>query len=84
MLESIIDLYDRDVSEVMVHRKNMETLDAEQPPAAIIEAVINSTHTRLPLWKENSDNIVGVLHAKTCYALSVPQAMTRRKWTYRR
>ena len=64
MLGSILDLSNVAVSEVMVHRKNIEMIDAGQPPSAIIQQAISSRHTRLPLWRDDADNIVGVLHAK--------------------
>jgi len=64
MLRSILDLADIDVEEIMVHRKNVATIDASQPIDKIVEEVLSSPYTRLPLWRDDSDNIVGVLHAK--------------------
>lgn len=64
MMGSILDLSDVTVADVMIHRKSMVVIDADRPPAEIVETVLGSRHTRLPLWRENPDNIVGVLHAK--------------------
>jgi len=64
MLGSILDLADVEVSEIMVHRKNMEMIDADQPPSQIVEQVVASSHTRIPLWRGEPENIVGVMHAK--------------------
>ncbi|CAA7616118.1 putative Mg2+ and Co2+ transporter CorB [Candidatus Terasakiella magnetica] len=64
MLRSILELSDVEVGQVMTHRRNAVTIDAGQPPAAILEQVVNSPFTRLPLWKDDPDNIVGVIHAK--------------------
>ena len=64
MLGGVLDLSEMDVSQIMVHRKNMSMLDAELPPRELIEAVLEDPHTRLPLYRGDSDNIVGVLHAK--------------------
>jgi len=64
MLRSILDLADVDVEEVMVHRKNVNMIDVAQSIEQIVEEVLSSPHTRIPLWKDNPDNIVGVLHAK--------------------
>ncbi|MCC7260633.1 MAG: HlyC/CorC family transporter [Alphaproteobacteria bacterium] len=64
MLGSILDLGDVWVGEIMVHRKKMVTVNAGQTPAKIVEAVLGSPHTRVPLWKDNPDNIVGVVHVK--------------------
>ncbi len=64
MLDSILDLGDVEVGEIMVHRRNMLMLDADQPPARIVEQVTSSPYTRFPLWRDETDNIIGVLHAK--------------------
>ncbi|MGQ9365615.1 HlyC/CorC family transporter [Azospirillum sp. ST 5-10] len=64
MLRSILDLAEVEVSEIMTHRRNVVMIDASQPPARIADEVLASPFTRLPLWKDETDNIVGVLHAK--------------------
>ncbi|WP_282604232.1 HlyC/CorC family transporter [Pelagibius sp. Alg239-R121] len=64
MLRSILDLGDVEVEEIMTHRKNVVAIDVDQPPAKIVDDVLTSPYTRLPLWQGDSDNIVGVLHAK--------------------
>jgi Mg2+/Co2+ transporter CorB len=48
----------------MTHRKNVVAIDVDQPQDKIIEAVLESPYTRLPLWRDDPDNFVGVLHAK--------------------
>src|SRR5262245_8087513 len=52
------------VSDVMVHRTRMVTVNADDPPEEIVDAVLKSEFTRIPLWRERSENIVGILHAK--------------------
>ena len=64
MLHSILDLNDVIVGDIMVHRSNLALIDADQPPEKIVQAVIESAYTRLPLWRGDQDNIIGVLHAK--------------------
>jgi Mg2+/Co2+ transporter CorB len=64
MLRSILDLADVAVEEIMIHRRNMVTIDADLPPEQILKEVLDSPYTRLPLWRGTKDNIVGVLHAK--------------------
>ena len=64
MLRSILDLADVEVSEIMTHRRNVRMLDAGAPLAELLEQVLDSPFTRLPLYKGESDNIVGVLHVK--------------------
>jgi Mg2+/Co2+ transporter CorB len=64
MFGGILDLRDLVVSDVMVHRTNMITLDADDKAEDLVNAVIASPVTRLPLWRGNPENIIGVLHVK--------------------
>ena len=64
MLDSILDLKEVDVSEIMVHRRDMAMVDANQPNDEIIRQVMESPYTRVPLWRDDPENIIGVLHAK--------------------
>jgi Mg2+/Co2+ transporter CorB len=64
MLLSILDLADVDVEDIMIHRKSVEMINGEQKMEDIVQEVLKSSHTRLPVWKDNSDNIIGVIHAK--------------------
>lgn len=64
MLGGVLDLRELTVDDVMVHRKNLVMLDIEQPPAELVEAALTSPHTRLPLYQDDAENIVGVLHAR--------------------
>jgi Mg2+/Co2+ transporter CorB len=65
MLSSILDLAEVTVGEVMTHRRQMVTIDADLPSADIVESVLASPFTRLPLWRDEPDNVIGVLHAKS-------------------
>lgn len=64
MLGGVLDLGHREVSEIMTHRRNMETVDANASPEDIIKHVMESNHTRIPIWRDNPDNIIGILHAQ--------------------
>lgn len=64
MLKSILDLGSVQVCDIMVHRKNVTMIDLSRSPQEIVDQVLSSPFTRLPLWQENSDNIVGIIHAK--------------------
>ena len=64
MLRSILDLADVTVGEVMTHRKNLATIDADQPAVDIVKQITASQYSRLPLWRDTPENIVGVLHSK--------------------
>lgn len=64
MLHSILDLDEVPVSDIMVHRRNMTMIDADQPISAMVAEALQSPHTRIPLYRGQPDNIIGVLHAK--------------------
>ena len=64
MLRSILDLADVWVEEIMTHRSNMVSVNADDPPAKIVKEILSSPYTRFPLWRQDNDNIIGVLHAK--------------------
>ena len=68
MLGGVLDLGDLDVGDIMVHRTKMESVDIEEPSAKIIADVLKSQFTRVPLWRENPENIVGVLNTKDLLA----------------
>jgi len=64
MFGGLLDLRELEVSDVMVHRTKMVTVNADEPPEAVVNAVIAAPVTRLPLWRGTPENIVGVLHVK--------------------
>ena len=64
MFGGVLDLRDLVVSDVMVHRTNMISLKVDDPAEEVVNAVIASPVTRIPLWRENPENIVGILHVK--------------------
>ncbi|MGZ8363617.1 MAG: HlyC/CorC family transporter [Caulobacteraceae bacterium] len=64
MLGGVLDLSEMDVTEVMVHRKSILMLDIEKPVRELVAEALDAPHTRLPLYKDEPENIVGVLHAK--------------------
>jgi Mg2+/Co2+ transporter CorB len=64
MLGGVLDLAELRVSDIMVHRRNMEIIDVSATPEEIIEQVLSSVHTRFPIWRDAPENIVGVLHLK--------------------
>ena len=59
-----LDLGERAVEEIMLHRSDIEMIDASLPVMDILSHVLDSQHTRLPLFRDEPENIVGVLHAK--------------------
>lgn len=64
MLGGVLDLNDLAVADIMIHRTNMEAINADEPTQAIVDAALASPHSRLPLWRGEQDNVVGILHVK--------------------
>ncbi len=64
MLRSILDLDDVEVGEVMTHRREVTVIDADLPSKEIVDLVLSSPFTRLPIYRNEPDNIIGVVHAK--------------------
>ena len=59
-----LDLGDRAVEEIMLHRSGIEMINAADPPEAILQQCLDSSHTRLPVYRDEPENIIGVVHAK--------------------
>mgnify|MGYP001009388278 CR=1 FL=1 len=64
MLGGVLDLGELEVSDIMVHRTKMQTFDVADAPRDIIDEVLRSQYTRVPIWKDEPENIVGVLNTK--------------------
>ncbi len=59
-----LDLAERTVEEIMLHRSKIEMLNADDPPDDLLKQCLESPHTRLPVYRERHENIIGVIHAK--------------------
>ena len=68
MLGAVFDLEKVEVGEVMTHRRNIVSLNADAPVQEIVRQVLEGPHTRYPLWRGDPDTIIGVLHAKDVLA----------------
>ena len=64
MLKSILDLDDVEVADIMTHRRRVVMIDLGESVPDNIDAVLGSPFTRIPVYRDDPDNIVGVLHAK--------------------
>jgi Mg2+/Co2+ transporter CorB len=67
MLGGVLDLAEVTVSEVMIHRGAMLAIDADLPIRTLIDKALEAEHSRLPLYRGESDNIVAVLHTKDLF-----------------
>ncbi|MBX4927213.1 HlyC/CorC family transporter [Rhizobium binae] len=63
-LGGVLDLGELELSDIMVHRTKMRAINADDPPEAVVRAILESPYTRMPLWRGTIDNIIGVVHAK--------------------
>jgi Mg2+/Co2+ transporter CorB len=68
MFSGLLDLRELTVSDVMIHRTEMITLNADDPPEQVVKAVLESAVTRVPLWRGKPDNIIGIMHVKDLLA----------------
>lgn len=64
MIGGILDLGELTVGDVMLHRTNLESFDIDLPKRQLLDAIFASQHTRLPLWRDEPENIVAILSAK--------------------
>ncbi len=64
MLNSILDLAETEISEIMTHRRNLFSLDIDRNKEELIREILTSSHSRVPLWQKEPDNIIGVVHVK--------------------
>lgn len=63
-LGGLLDLEELEVSDVMKHRTGMRAINADDPPEVVVRTVLESPFTRMPLWRNTTENIIGVVHAK--------------------
>lgn len=63
-IQNVFRFGDLAVSDVMVHRTKMVSVNADGPPDVVIQGILEAEYTRIPLWRDKPENIIGVLHAK--------------------
>tara|TARA_Y100001954_G_scaffold233417_1_gene286658 strand:+ start:1992 stop:3233 length:1242 start_codon:yes stop_codon:yes gene_type:complete len=64
MLENILDLKDRDINEVMIHRKDIISINKKNLDVEFLDTILKSPFSRIPVWEKNQENIIGVIHVK--------------------
>jgi Mg2+/Co2+ transporter CorB len=79
MLQSILELDEVEVSEIMIHRQDVVMIDIDAPINDILDQIATSRYTRIPLWRGKPENIIGILHAK-----ALLQMLRTRKGTLER
>ena len=63
-LGGLLDLGELDVADVMVHRTNMHSVNVAEPPERVVDAILATPYSRVPIWENEPENIVGIVHAK--------------------
>lgn len=64
MLGGVLDLGEMAVSDVMAHRRSISMIDGDLSPREILGEVLDSQHSRIPIWRDEVENVIGVLHVK--------------------
>ena len=64
LLDGVLDLSDTEISEIMVHRKEIESIDRDLKIAEILKKAINIGYTRIPIWQGNKENIISILNVR--------------------
>lgn len=64
MIENIFEFNDTAVSEIMTHRTNIVSLDVDSSYEEVLNIAVNEKYTRIPIYEDNIDNIIGILHIK--------------------
>ncbi len=71
MIENIFELNDTQVSEIMTHRTNVTALDADSSFDEVLSLAVSEKFTRIPVYKDSIDNIIGILHSKDLLTLAI-------------
>ncbi|MFZ9036179.1 MAG: HlyC/CorC family transporter [Francisellaceae bacterium] len=64
MIQGVMEVSETQVRDIMIPRTQMVTLNIEMSQQEILNGVVSSAHTRLPVFNEERDDIIGILHAK--------------------
>lgn len=71
MIENIFEFNDTQVSEIMTHRTNIISLDSKADFQEVLDLAVNEQFTRIPVYKESIDNIIGILLIKDLLSIAV-------------
>jgi magnesium and cobalt transporter len=64
MIEGVLQVSETQVRDVMIPRSQMDMLDVAESPEKFIPFVIETAHSRFPVFEDNRDNVIGILLAK--------------------
>ncbi|NQX89930.1 MAG: HlyC/CorC family transporter [Halioglobus sp.] len=77
LLLNILDLEQVTVDDIMVPRSEVYGIDLDDSDEEILLRIQSSTHTRLPVWRDDINNIQGVLHMRTASRVIKPSGLDR-------
>lgn len=64
MIHNIFEFDDKEAKDIMTHRKNVAALDGQMQLYEVLEFVLNGNNSRFPVYHEDIDNIIGIIHMK--------------------
>jgi putative hemolysin len=77
MIHGVIELGDKQIHEVMIPRIGIKAVEVEDPIEEVLDLIVRAGHSRVPVYRENLDNIVGILYAKDMLPYLLPAAEKR-------
>ena len=75
MIHNIFEFGDKEAKDIMIHRKNMAALDGEMTLNEAVRFIVDNQYSRFPVYQDNIDNIIGVLHIKEALSYSLNPAI---------
>lgn len=82
MIHNIFEFDDKEVNDIMTHRKNMVAVDADWTLEEAMKFMLGQAYSRFPVYEESVENLIGVLHLKDVlkvYVSGNPEKMKQRK-----
>ena len=64
IIENVFDFDDTVAYEIMTHRRDMTALEDTDDLKTVVDVAIESGHSRIPVWRDDIDNIIGILYVK--------------------
>src|SRR5438309_1139597 len=68
LIGNILKVHDRNAGDVMVPRVDIVALDADQPFAEVVKCMVEQGHSRVPVYRESLDDVIGFVHVKDVLA----------------
>jgi magnesium and cobalt transporter len=79
MIEGVLQVSETQVRDVMIPRSQMDMLDVTESPEKFIPFVIETAHSRFPVYEDNRDNVIGILLAKDLLRFYAEEAFNVRE-----